>query len=102
MKSSIQYPASRIWQLAREVSNEIHKISLDLVKFEQFEEASQIRRSSKSVRSNNVEGYGRRAYKNEFIRFLTYALASNDETLDHWETLYETKSLKDEQIYNKI
>ena len=98
----MSYKNLEIWQLAREVSNEIHKISLELAKFEQFEEASQIRRSSKSVRSNIVEGYGRRAYKNEFVRFLTYALASNDETLDHWETLFETKSLKDEQVYNKI
>ncbi len=46
-----------------------------------------------------VEGYGRRQYKQDFIRFLYYAIASNDETLDHLETLFETKSLKDEQLY---
>ena len=46
-------------------------MSLDLPKFEMFEEGSQIRRSSKSVRSNIVEGYGKRHYKNDFIRFLT-------------------------------
>ena len=50
----------------------------------------------------NVEGYGRWAYKNDFIRFLTYALASNDETMDHLEILYETKSLNNEQTYNEI
>ena len=61
-----------------------------LPKFETYEEARQIRRSVKSVRSNIVEGYGRRRYKLEFMRFLTFAIASNDETMDHLEILYET------------
>jgi four helix bundle protein len=59
-------------------------MSLKLPKFEMYETGSQIRRSSKSVRSNIVEGYGRRRYRNDYIRFITYALASNDETTDHW------------------
>ncbi len=45
------------------------------------------------------KGYGRRQYQGDYIRFLTYAIASNDETLDHLETLYETGSLKEEQLY---
>ena len=49
-----------IWQLAREVVIDIHKMSLALPKSEQFEEAQQIRRSSKTVKSCIVEGYGRR------------------------------------------
>jgi len=61
-----------------------------------FEEGSQIRKSSKSVASNIVEGFGRRRYKNEFIQFLTYALASCDETKVHLEMLHETGSLKKE------
>jgi four helix bundle protein len=65
-----------------------------------YEEGSQIRRSSKSIRSNIVEGYGRRHYKQDFIRFLMYAHASCDETIDHLEILYETKSLKDNELFN--
>jgi len=53
----------------------------------------------KSVRSNIVEGYGRRRYKQDFIRFLTYAHASCDETIDHLETLFETGSLADKAVY---
>ena len=30
------------------------------------------------------------------------SLASNDETIDHLETLFETGSLTDEQLYNKL
>ena len=34
-----------------------------------------------------------------FIKFIIYALSSNDETIDHLETLFETASLKDEILY---
>jgi four helix bundle protein len=98
----MNYKDLEIWQLSREVVIELHKMSLDLPKFEMYEEGSQIRRSSKSVKSNIVEGYGRRNYKNEYIRFITFALASNDETLDHLETLFETGSLADKVFYNNI
>ena len=73
-----------------------------LPKFEMFEEGSQIRRSCKSVKSNIVEGYGRKRYKAEFIKFLIYSLGSNDETIDHLETLFNTKSLEDEVLYNYL
>lgn len=99
----MNYKDLEIWQLARVVVIEIHEMTLKcLPKFEMFEEGSQIRRSSKTVKSTIVEGYGRRNYKQDFLKYLYYALSSNDETIDHLETLYETKSLKDEQIYCKL
>ncbi len=98
----MSYKNLEIWQLAREVVNEIHPLSLSLPKFEQFEEAQQIRRSAKSVKSCIVEGYGRRRYKAEFIKFLVYAMASNAETIDHLETLFETKSLEDETLFSTL
>lgn len=98
----MNYKDLEIWQISRELVIELHKMSLDLPKFEMYEEGSQIRRSSKSVKSNIVEGYGRRNYKNEYIRFITFALASNDETLDHLENLFETGSLTDKDIYNNL
>jgi four helix bundle protein len=96
------YKDLEIWKLAREVIIDIHGMSLQLPKFELFETGQQIRRSSKSVKSAIVEGYGRRKYKNEFVKFLIYAQASNDETLDHLETLFDTHSLSDLVLYNKI
>jgi len=48
----MSYKKHQIWQLARELSIEIHKMSLDLPRFELYETGSQIRRSSKSIRSN--------------------------------------------------
>ena len=66
---------------------EIHKLSLQLPKFELYELGSQVRRSSDSIVSNIVEGYGRRRYKNEFIRFLVFSHASCLETACHLERL---------------
>ena len=99
----MSYKKLTIWQEARSLVLDIHKMTLsELPKFELYEEGSQIRRSAKSVKSTIVEGYGRRRYKQEFIRFLTYALASCDETTDHLENLYETESLKHEALYKDL
>ena len=99
----MSYKNLEIRKLSREVTIDIHKMTLNkLPKLEMYEEGSQIRRSSKSTRSSIVEGYGRRRYKQEFIRFLIYAIASNDETIDHLETLFETESLTDKELYDDI
>lgn len=90
-------------QLAREVAIEIHSMTLhDLPSFEMYETGQQIRRSSKSTRSTIVEGYGRRIYQADYYKFLTYAIASNDETIDHLESLWKTGSLKDKEKYESI
>ncbi|MCK4988734.1 MAG: four helix bundle protein [Desulfobacterales bacterium] len=99
----MSYKDLEIWQEARSLVIDIHKMTLEkLPKFELYEEGGQIRKSSKSVKSTIVEGYGRRRYQQEYIRFLTYAIASNDETIDHLETLYETDSLKDKELYENL
>ena len=99
----MSYRNLEIWQLAKILVIDIHKMTLnELPKFEMFEEGSQVRRSIKSVKSNIVEGYGRRRYKQDYLRFLTYALASNDETTDHLETLFETESFKNKFLYQNI
>ena len=74
----------------------------ELPAFEMYEEGSQIRRSSKSLKSLIVEGYGRKAYKQDFLKFLTHSLASNDETIDHLENLHNTESLTNQSIYSEL
>ena len=98
----MSYRKLEIWQLARELTVNVHKMSLEFPRFEMYEEARQNRNSMKSVRSNIVEGYARRRYKNDFVRFIIYSLSSNDETVDHLETLYETRSLKDKELYEEL
>jgi four helix bundle protein len=97
------YKKLRIWELTRDLTNDIHRMTLTkLPKFELYEEGSQIRRSIKSVKSNIVEGFGRRRYKQEYLRFLDFAYASLLETIDHLETLHETGSLTDRDLFTNL
>jgi four helix bundle protein len=99
----MSYRTLEIWKLSSGLVVDIHKMTLtELPKFELYEEGSQIRRSVKSIRSNIVEGYGRRRYKQEFIKHLVYALGSSDETTDHLETLFETGSLNNPKLYDDL
>jgi four helix bundle protein len=65
---------------------------LRLPKFEQFEEGGQIRRSSKSVASQIVEGHALRMYKPEYLHYLNRSYASAEETIEHGRLLVETGS----------
>lgn len=97
------YKNLEIWQMARKLVAEIHHMTItELPKFEMYEEGSQTRRSIKSVKSNIVEGYGRRRHKAEYLRFLDFAYASTLETIDHWETLQETGSLMNQPLFSDL
>jgi len=99
----MSYKNLEIWQMARLLVIDIHKMTLSVLpKFEMYEEGAQIRRSVKSVKSNIVEGYGRRKYNQENIRYLIYSISSNDETIDHLETLWDTKSLRNRELFNDL
>ena len=75
------YRDLEIYQMAYDLAIKVHQMSLNLPKFELYEQGSQIRRSSKSIKDTIVEGYGRRRYKQDFIKFLIYAQSSCDETI---------------------
>lgn len=75
------YKDLEIYTLAYELAIEVHNLSMTLPKYELYEQGSQVRRSSKSIKDNIAEGYGRRKYKAEFIRFLIFSHSSCDETI---------------------
>lgn len=83
------YKDLEIYQEAYTLAIHIHLMSIKLPTYELHEQGSQIRISSKSIKSNIVEGYGRRRYKAEFIRFLIFAQASCDETISHLNMISE-------------
>ena len=91
-----------VYQLSRSLAIRIHKLTLSLPKFETFEEGSQIRRSSKSVANNIVEGYSLRKNKNEFLQYLNRAYGSCEETIQHLDFLFSTQSLKDEISFKEL
>lgn len=70
-----------VFKSAFTLSVEIHKVSLEFPKIEQYALADQLRRSSKSICANIAEGFGKQQLsKLEFRRFLLMALGSSEET----------------------
>ena len=93
------YEETAIYQLGKRLAVEVHRMTLEeLPRFEMYEEGSQIRRSAKSVLANFVEGYGMKRYKGDLVRYMTYSLASCDETKAHLELLHETGALASERF----
>jgi four helix bundle protein len=91
------YKDLEIYQLSFQLATELHHLSLKFPKFEIFEEGNQIRKSSKSIPATIAEGWGRRFYKNEFIKFLIYALASCDETVVHLDFVFGSRYISKDQ-----
>lgn len=98
----MSYKKLEIWQIANELVIKIHRMTLYEPAFEMYEDGSLIRRSSKSVKSLMFEGYGRRIYKKDFLKFLVHSVASNDETIDHRENLHNTESLTNKPLYSEL
>jgi len=84
------YKDLEIFQQSFKLALKAHKITLYLPKYELFEEGSQLRRAAKSITANIVEGYGRRRYKSEFIRYLVFSNSSCDETIIHLHFIRDT------------
>lgn len=68
-----------IYQIAFGLAVRIREKSLKLPNPDRYEVGGQIRRSSQTTKDTIVEGYGRRRYKPDFIKFLVYSYASNLE-----------------------
>ena len=80
-KSGWRYEDLEVFRRAYGVSLEVHRISLDFPKVEQYGGlADQLRRSSKSVCALIAEGSGRQRSSNaEFKRYCVMAMGSADE-----------------------
>jgi four helix bundle protein len=92
-----------IFKLAFDLFIKSHQFSMKLPKYEIYELGCQLRCSADSVVTNIAEGYGRRRYKNDFIKFLIYSHASNDETIVHLlkiQTLYSELSVEARDLQN--
>jgi four helix bundle protein len=99
----MSYRNFEVWRIADDLVVEIYDLTLNHIPgFEKFQLGSQIRRSIVSVKANIVEGYGRRIYPQEYLRFLIIAQGSLDETSDHLSTLFRTGSIKDMKKYEEL
>ncbi|MGB7591049.1 MAG: four helix bundle protein [Terriglobia bacterium] len=74
-----------VWQVARELRNEMYVLARMLPEFEKFALATQIRRAASSVTANIAEGFGRFGYQ-ENAQFCRQARGSVFELRDHLTT----------------
>jgi four helix bundle protein len=84
----MHYSDLKIYGLSIKLAGEIKKLVKTIPYHWNIKEVNQIIRSSDSVHSNITEGWGRRFYRRDYIKFLNYSLTSSDETQDHLVALY--------------
>jgi four helix bundle protein len=100
------YKDLSIYQTAFLLAKEVHILSFKMPKYEIYELGSQVRRAAQSIRSNIVEGYGRRKYKADFIKFLVFADGSLLETESHLNMIAELYSIEGVSViiekYNQL
>ena len=70
-----------VFRRAYRLSLELHRVSLEFPRIEQFAMADQLRRASKSICANMAEGFAKQGYSAaEYRRYLLAAIGSSDET----------------------
>jgi len=78
----------RIYQSACQLRDELHGCLKRLPHAWSIKSVDQTNRSSSSVSANIAEGFAKRFYGKDFVRFLKISLGSCDETQDHIRALF--------------
>ena len=90
----------KVFQKAYRISLEVHKVSLEFPKIEQFGLADQIRRASKSICANIAEGFAKKRSQSDFNRFIGMAIGSSDEMRVWLRYCYDLKYIGESQWQN--
>lgn len=83
----MHYSELRIYKLAVKLRDELHDELNKIPYGYKIDDVGQAKRSSSSAVSNIVEGWGRRFYIKDYIKFLITSLSSSDETQNHVQYL---------------
>jgi four helix bundle protein len=83
----------KVWQRSHKLVIEIYRITKMFPSDERFGLISQLRRSAASIPANIAEGYGRSGDR-EFLRFLSIAAGSANETEYHLLLAYDLKYIE--------
>jgi four helix bundle protein len=101
-KSKIQtFEDLKVWQIARDIKNDIFEVSKKLPKVERYSLTDQMVRASRSISNNISEGYGR-FHHQENIQFCRIARGSAYELLNHLITANDCSYITDAEVdYHK-
>jgi len=81
------YKDLEIYRISFDLAVRIYHLSMKLPNPDRFETGGQIRRSSQTIKDTIVEGYGRKRYKADFIKYLVYSHSSLLESTTQAEFL---------------
>lgn len=81
------YKDLEIYQLSFQLAVDIYNLSMKLPNPDKFETGGQIRRSSQTIKDTIIEGYGRKRYKADFVKYLIYSHSSCLESISQAEFL---------------
>lgn len=94
------YRDLKIYKMAEELDDRIFHLTINFPKPELYSLVDQIRRSTHSITSNIAEGYGRKVYQQEYMRFLTFSRASCHESREHLRTSFKRNYCSEEEFKN--
>ncbi|MBL0130065.1 MAG: four helix bundle protein [Chitinophagaceae bacterium] len=98
MATITKFEELEVWQLARELANQIFELFTSSEAFSRdFKLRDQINGSSGSVMDNIAEGF-ERSGRNEFINFLTYSKGSAGEVKSQLYRALDRKYITQEQF----
>lgn len=89
----------KVYNIAIELEKELFQITNKIPSKWKLDQVKQIERSSASISANISEGFCKRFYKKDFIRYLFISLGSSDETQHHLRVLY-FKKIIDKETYD--
>jgi len=91
------YQDLEVYQRSYSLALLVHKLTLEFPTIERMELGSQMRRASKSIPTNIAEGFARRFFKKEYLRYLGMAKASVDEMQVHLQFVSDLKYITKER-----
>ena len=104
MSTITQFEDLDIWKFAREICQEVYRLT-NISPFDKdFSLKDQIRRSSGSIMDNIAEGFEREG-RNEFIQYLSISKGSAGECRSQLYRAYDNKYITNEEfkkLYDKL
>ena len=86
-----------VYQIARKLAKEIFLLTKKFPPEEKYSLTDQIRRSSRSVKANIAEGYGKKIYIDVFKRHLVDSLGSKDETISWLASAFDCNYISESE-----
>ena len=90
-----------VYQIARKLEKEIFELTKKFPAEEKYSLTDQIRRSSRSVKANIAEGWGKKIYIDVFKRHLVDSLGSKDETISWLQSAFDCQYISEGE-YNLL